>query len=55
VASPARPPSDPEADRLLRAPVFVLSPPRSGSTLLRVVLNSHPLLHAPHESRCLRG
>ncbi|GAA0373697.1 sulfotransferase [Microbispora corallina] len=46
---PARPPADPAADRLLRAPVFVLSPVRSGSTLLRVLLNSHSRLHAPHE------
>ncbi|MEU6725056.1 sulfotransferase [Nonomuraea wenchangensis] len=44
-----RPPADPEADRLLRAPVFVISPVRSGSTLLRSMLNSHPDLHAPHE------
>ena len=35
VAASARPPARPEADRLLRAPVFVLSSPRSGSTLLR--------------------
>ncbi|MFC4061213.1 sulfotransferase family protein [Planomonospora corallina] len=44
-----RPPADPEADRLLRAPVFILSPVRSGSTLLRAVLNAHSMLHAPHE------
>ncbi|MEU7877980.1 sulfotransferase family protein [Microbispora bryophytorum] len=44
-----RPPADPAADRLLRAPVFVLSPVRSGSTLLRVLLNSHSRIHAPHE------
>jgi hypothetical protein len=36
-------------DRLLHAPVFLLSPVRSGSTLLRMVLDSHPELHAPHE------
>ncbi|HEX4817327.1 MAG TPA: sulfotransferase [Nonomuraea sp.] len=46
---PFRPPADPEADRLLRAPVFVISPVRSGSTLLRSMLNAHPDLHAPHE------
>ncbi|TMS00644.1 sulfotransferase family protein [Nonomuraea basaltis] len=44
-----RPPADPEADRLLAAPVFVISPVRSGSTLLRTMLNAHPDLHAPHE------
>jgi hypothetical protein len=36
-------------DRLLERPVFVLSSIRSGSTLLRVMLNSHSQLHAPHE------
>jgi hypothetical protein len=36
-------------DRLLEQPVFVLSSIRSGSTLLRVMLNSHSKLHAPHE------
>jgi hypothetical protein len=44
-----RPPADPRTDRLLRAPVFVMSPVRSGSTLLRALLNAHSLLHAPHE------
>ncbi|MBB2913290.1 hypothetical protein FHS43_004588 [Streptosporangium becharense] len=44
-----RPPADPAADRLLVAPVFVLSPVRSGSTLLRALLNAHSMLHAPHE------
>ncbi|PZG51000.1 sulfotransferase family protein [Spongiactinospora gelatinilytica] len=43
-----RPPADPEHDRLV-APVFVLSPVRSGSTLLRVILNAHTRIHAPHE------
>lgn len=37
------------ADRLVRSPVFVLSSIRSGSTLLRCLLNSHPRIHAPHE------
>ncbi|MEU7855698.1 sulfotransferase [Nonomuraea sp. NPDC049141] len=46
--SPARPPADP-ADRLLREPVFILSPVRSGSTLLRSMLDAHSLIHAPHE------
>jgi hypothetical protein len=36
-------------DRLLEAPVFVLCTLRSGSTLLRVLLDSHTELHAPHE------
>jgi hypothetical protein len=36
-------------DRLLVAPVFILSTPRSGSTLLRVILGSHSQLHAPVE------
>jgi hypothetical protein len=36
-------------DRLLEAPVFVLSSMRSGSTLLRVVLDSHSQVHSPHE------
>ncbi|MEV0145584.1 MULTISPECIES: glycosyltransferase [unclassified Nonomuraea] len=44
-----RPPADPEHDRLLTAPVFILSPVRSGSTLLRAMLDAHPLPHAPHE------
>lgn len=37
------------ADRLVRSPVFVLSSIRSGSTLLRCLLNSHPHICAPHE------
>ncbi|MFN2488429.1 MAG: sulfotransferase [Actinomycetota bacterium] len=36
-------------ERLLVAPVFILASIRSGSTLLRVLLNSHSQLHAPHE------
>lgn len=38
-----------EAFRLVPEPVFILSYMRSGSTLLRVVLNSHSQLCAPHE------
>ncbi len=34
-------------------PVFVLSPPRSGSTLLRVMLGGHPALFAPPELELL--
>jgi hypothetical protein len=53
-AGPARPggtarPQRLEGDRLLERPAFILSSVRSGSTLLRVLLDSHPLLHAPHE------
>ncbi|WP_440087695.1 sulfotransferase family protein [Streptosporangium sp. LJ11] len=44
-----RPPADPKVDRLLVAPIFILSPVRSGSTLLRALLNAHSMLHAPHE------
>lgn len=36
-------------DRLLQRPVFILSSVRSGSTLLRVMLDTHSQLHAPHE------
>lgn len=35
--------------RLVRSPVFVLCTPRSGSTLLRVLLDSHSRVRAPHE------
>jgi hypothetical protein len=38
-----------DGDRLVTAPVFILCSMRSGSTLLRVLLNSHPEIHAPHE------
>jgi hypothetical protein len=36
-------------DRLVQAPAFVLCTVRSGSTLLRVLLDSHTDIHAPHE------
>ncbi|MCX4704899.1 sulfotransferase [Streptomyces sp. NBC_01352] len=39
----------PRAPRLVESPVFVLSSERSGSTLLRVLLNSHSRVRAPHE------
>ena len=35
--------------RLVPSPIFILSPVRSGSTLLRCLLNSHPDICAPHE------
>jgi len=35
--------------RLVDSPVFVISSQRSGSTLLRVLLNSHSQIRAPHE------
>ncbi|WP_084961076.1 sulfotransferase family protein [Thermoactinospora rubra] len=44
-----RPPADPRTDRLLVEPIFIMCPVRSGSTLLRAVLNAHSELHAPHE------
>jgi LPS sulfotransferase NodH len=43
----ARPPA--HGERLVVAPTFVICSLRSGSTLLRVLLNSHTQLHAPHE------
>ncbi|WP_329264711.1 sulfotransferase [Streptomyces sp. NBC_01478] len=49
IRKPAEPPMAHAADRLVPAPVFVLSSVRSGSTLLRVLLNSHPQIRAPHE------
>jgi hypothetical protein len=39
----------PRTERLVPSPVFVLSSARSGSTLLRVLLNSHSRICAPHE------
>lgn len=39
----------PGVDRLLDRPVLVFAPVRSGSTLLRLLLNGHSQLHAPHE------
>ena len=48
-AGEPRPPADPAVDRLLVKPVFILASVRSGSTLLRMMLNGHPQLHSPHE------
>lgn len=45
---------EPGVDRLLDRPVFILAPVRSGSTLLRLLLNGHSQLHAPHESHFRR-
>jgi hypothetical protein len=44
-------PAQPQVDhrRLVRSPVFVYSSVRSGSTLLRAVLDSHTRICAPHE------
>jgi hypothetical protein len=39
----------PEGGRLLTAPVFILSPARAGSTLLRMILGSHSTMYAPPE------
>ncbi|MCF6467074.1 sulfotransferase [Nonomuraea sp. MG754425] len=39
----------PVAPRLVDSPVFVISSVRSGSTLLRMLLNSHSRIRAPHE------
>lgn len=36
-------------ERLLVAPVFIFCSVRSGSTLLRMILNGHSTLYAPHE------
>jgi hypothetical protein len=39
----------PSGERMLAAPVFIMSAARSGSTLLRAVLGSHSRLYAPPE------
>jgi len=39
----------PSAGRMLTRPIFIFSPPRSGSTLLRAILGSHSLLYGPPE------
>ena len=48
IAATGRPATRP-GDRLLERPAFILSSVRSGSTLLRVLLDSHSALHSPHE------
>lgn len=49
LSAPAGRPRTRPGDRLLERPAFILSSVRSGSTLLRVLLDSHSQLHAPHE------
>ena len=44
-----RAPGEKPGDRLLEAPAFVLCSVRSGSTLLRVLLDSHSQIHSPQE------
>jgi hypothetical protein len=39
----------PEDRRVLRAPIFIFSAARSGSTLLRMILGSHTQVYAPPE------
>lgn len=55
-AAPSAPAGGTKAqiERLVPSPVFVLSSERSGSTLLRALLDSHSRIHAPHELH-LRG
>src|SRR3979409_2609834 len=48
-----QPPPAPVIPRKNRRAVLVLSPPRSGSTLLRVMLGGHPELFAPPELELL--
>jgi LPS sulfotransferase NodH len=48
-AESIRPAEHPEIDRMLQQPVFIMSTVRSGSTLLRSLLNAHSEIHAPHE------
>ncbi|MEV6121789.1 sulfotransferase [Streptomyces sp. NPDC052077] len=47
-AGPREDPPEP-GPRLVESPVFIMSLMRSGSTLLRCVLDTHPLIHSPHE------
>ncbi|GGN62015.1 sulfotransferase family protein [Streptomyces albiflavescens] len=42
-------PSKPALHRLVPSPVFILSSIRSGSTLLRCILDTHSKIRAPHE------
>ena len=47
--SPRKRPLVPAGERLVASPTFILCSVRSGSTLLRVLLNSHSQVFAPHE------
>jgi hypothetical protein len=49
-----RAPREPAIDRLVTSPVFLCSSVRSGSTLLRSLLDSHSQIHAPHETHFRR-
>ncbi|MEV8034853.1 sulfotransferase [Streptomyces sp. NPDC086182] len=42
-------PTKPVSNRLVPSPVFILSSIRSGSTLLRCILDTHSRIRAPHE------
>ncbi len=45
-----KPPRRPKTDQKKNPPmIFILSPPRSGTTLLRVILGGHPNIFAPPE------
>ncbi|WP_282701156.1 non-ribosomal peptide synthetase [Streptomyces sp. CC219B] len=48
------PPAPQRPQPLRRSPVFVLAPPRSGSTLLRILLGGHPQLFSPPEVMLLQ-
>ncbi len=50
---PALPPRRKVEERKNPPAVFILAPPRSGSTLLRVILGGHPKLFAPPELELL--
>lgn len=40
---------------MARDPVFILGVPRSGTTLLRILLDSHPAIAAPAETPWIAG
>ncbi len=50
---PSLPPRQEKPQTLNKPALFVLSPPRSGSTLFRVMLSGHPQLFAPPELHLL--
>jgi hypothetical protein len=47
--APEAPRTHDRGNRLVNSPVFLLAPTRSGSTLLRVILDTHSQICAPHE------